>query len=47
MKEKKTGFHYGYVVLLATILMNVYYAYSYSVVSLFMAPILADRKSVV
>ena len=23
MKEKKTGFHYGYVVLLATILMNV------------------------
>ena len=46
MKEKKTGFHYGYVVLLATILMNVYYACSYSVVSQFMAPILATYPQI-
>ena len=41
MKEKGFKFHYGYIILLATILMNVYYACSYSVVSQFMAPILA------
>lgn len=46
MKEKKTGFHYGHVVLLATILMNVYYACSYSVVSQFMAPILATYPQI-
>ncbi len=46
MKEKKTGFHYGYVVLLATILMNVYYACSYSVVSQFMAPILTTYPQI-
>jgi len=41
MKEKGFKFHYGYIILLATVLMNVYYACSYSVVSQFMAPILA------
>ena len=40
MATKKFKFHYGYVVLLATVIMNIYYACSYSVVSQFMAPIL-------
>lgn len=40
MEKKKFRFHYGYIVLLATIIMNVYYACSYSVVSQFMSPIL-------
>lgn len=40
MTKQKPKFHYGYVVLLATILMNVYFACSYSVVSQFMAPVL-------
>lgn len=38
--KKGFRFHYGYIILLATILMNVYFACSYSVVSQFMAPIL-------
>ena len=40
MEKKKFKFHYGYIVLFATIIMNVYYACSYSVISQFMAPIL-------
>ena len=40
MSKSKFKFHYGYIILLATILMNVYYAGSYSVVGQFMAPIL-------
>ena len=40
MEKKKFKFHYGYVVLFATIIMNVYYACSYSVISQFMSPIL-------
>lgn len=40
MATKKFKFHYGYVVLLATVIMNIYYACSYSVVSQFMVPIL-------
>ena len=35
MATKKFKFHYGYVVLLATVIMNIYYACSYSVVSQF------------
>lgn len=42
MEKKKFKFHYGYIVLFATIIMNVYYACSYSVISQFMAPILAE-----
>ncbi len=40
MEKKKFKFHYGYIVLFATIIMNVYYACSYSVISQFMSPIL-------
>ena len=40
MEKKKFKFHYGYIVLLATIIMNVYFACSYSVVGQFMAPVL-------
>ena len=46
MKEKQFKFHYGYIILLATIIMNVYYACSYSVVSQFMAPILAVHPEI-
>ena len=46
MNKQTFKFHYGYVVLLATILMNVYYACSYSVVSQFMAPILETHPEI-
>lgn len=36
----------GYIVLLATIIMNVYYACSYSVVSQFMSPILTEYPEI-
>lgn len=42
MEKKKFKFHYGYIVLFATIIMNIYYACSYSVISQFMAPILTE-----
>ncbi len=46
MEKKKFKFHYGYVVLLATIIMNLYYACSYSVVSQFMSPILTKYPEI-
>ena len=46
MEKKKFRFHYGYIVLLATIIMNVYYACSYSVVSQFMSPILTEYPEI-
>lgn len=41
MKESKFKFHYGYVVLLATILMNIYYACSFSMTGQYTAHVLA------
>ena len=46
MEKKKFKFHYGYIILLATIIMNVYYACSYSVVSQFMSPILTEYPEI-
>lgn len=43
---KHAKFHWAYLVFFATILMNVYYACSYSVVSQFMAPILSAHPEI-
>lgn len=44
--EKKTGFHYAWVVLIATVIMNFFFSIVYSTFSLYAASVLAAHPNI-